>query len=145
MLSIFKNVSISNSDLLQNSFQNKEIDLDLYAINNDVYIYNKVVSDLKDNLVISDYNLNCKPINNIRINTNGIYKYKESSDVKSIVCLQIKKFDNLNYIIPNMLLLDNEYLNSINRNIELDNFFEFLNSTKNKDDLLTNFFNITSI
>jgi|OpeIllAssembly_1097287.scaffolds.fasta_scaffold1410471_2 hypothetical protein len=44
-----------------------------------------------------------------------------------------------------MLLLDNEYLNSINRNIELDNFFEFLNSTKNKDDLLTNFFNITSI
>jgi len=44
-----------------------------------------------------------------------------------------------------MLSLDLNYLVSVNRYIELDNFFEYLNDTKDQDNLLTNFSNVTNI
>jgi hypothetical protein len=44
-----------------------------------------------------------------------------------------------------MLSMDSKYLESIDRNIQLDNFFEYLNDTKDQDKLLTNFSNIANI
>jgi hypothetical protein len=57
----------------------------------------------------------------------------------------MKKFDDVNYIIPTMLSLDLNYLESVDRYIKLDNFFEYLDDTKEQDNLLTIFSNVTNI
>ena len=138
-----KNVTYINN--LQNDFINKNINFSNFIESNDVYIYNQIVTNLSESLSITEYNLNYKPINNISINTNGAYKQTEPENTKTLVAVQVKKFDDVNYIIPNMLSLDLNYLKSVDRYIELDNFFEFLNDTKEQDNLLTNFSNVINI
>ena len=130
---------------LQNEFLNNEINLTEFIESNNVSIFNQVISNLSEAIDISSYDLNYKPINNIKINTNDIYKQIEPSSTETLLALQIKKFDDINYIVPVMLSVDYEYLESIDRDIQLDNFFEYLNDTKDQDKLLTNFSNIVNI
>ena len=131
--------------LLWNKFLNNEINLTEFIESNNVSIFNQVISNLSEVIDISSYDLNYKPINNIKINTNDIYKQIEPSSTETMLALQIKKFDDINYIVPVMLSMDYSYLESIDRNIQLDNFFEYLNNTKDQDKLLTNFSNIVNI
>ena len=130
---------------LQNKFLNNEINLTEFIESNNVSIFNQVISNLSEVIDISSYDLNYKPINNIKINTNDIYKQIEPSSTETLLALQIKKFDDINYIVPVMLSVDYEYLESVDRDIQLDNFFEYLNDTKDQDKLLTNFSNIVNI
>lgn len=130
---------------LQNDFVNNDINLTEFNENNNLYIFNQIVTDLSQSLEISEYNLNYKPINNISIDTNNVYKQTEPESTKTLIALQVKKFDDINYIVPNMLSLDLNYLTLVDRYIELDNFFEYLNDTKEQDNLLTNFSNVTNI
>lgn len=127
---------------LQNSFLNKNINLDDYILNDNVYVYKNIVSDLSNDLIINNYDINYKPINNIIIDTNESYEQIESNNTKTIFSIQIKKFDKVNYISSNMLFLNEEYLNSVNRNIKLDNYYEFLPDFKGKDNFLSNFYNV---
>lgn len=127
---------------LQNDFLNKNINLDDYILNDNVYVYKDIVSDLSNDLIINNYDINYKPINNIIIDTNESYEQTESNTTKTLFSIQIKKFDKVNYIASNMLFLNEEYLDSVNRNIKLDNYYEFLPDFKGKDNFLSNFYNV---
>lgn len=132
-----KNESYIND--LFSGLKNNTLHLDNFLKENTYSIYSKVITDISDAISINDYNLSHKLINKININTANVYKWIEPNDSKMVIAFQIKKFDNLNYIMPIMVTFSEQYLDNSERNLNLDQFYEFLNNRKEILEMLNKF------